>query len=138
MSNANGKINNDQRKCLVKTLESAYDRRIQRQREIQAEALHRVIREVKDRLGVSSIEDELRELDQRMKQLEAEKERLGFNKYNDTPINGSEAQRMIAEGVKSEKDLMERMESEREQRITALWMATELSEARQLVESALE
>lgn len=43
-----------------------------------------------------------------------------------------------AEGIKSEKDLIARMESEREQKITAIWMMTELSEARQLVESALE
>jgi len=45
---------------------------------------------------------------------------------------------MITEGIKSEKDLISRMESEREQKITAIWMATELYEAKQLVESALE
>jgi len=138
MSNNNGKVSNAQRQALVKVLAGSYDRRIQRQRELQAETLSHVTREVKDELGVSKIEDELRELDQRMKQLESEKERLGFNKYNDTPIQSSEAQRMITEGIKSEKDLIARMESEREQKITAVWMATELSEAKQLVESALE
>jgi len=138
MSDNNGKLSNNQRQALVKVLAGSYDRRIQRQRELQAEALFRVTREVKDELGVSRIEEELRELDQRMKQLESEKEKLGFNKYNDTPIQGSEAQRMIAEGIKSEKDLIARMESEREQKITAIWMATELSEAKQLVESAIE
>jgi len=138
MPETNGKLNNNQRQALVKVLASSYDRRIQRQRELQAEALSRVTREVKNKLGISKIEDELRELDQRMKRLESEKERLGFNKYNDTPINGSETQRMIAEGIKSEKDLIAKMESDREQKITAIWMATELSEAKQLVESALE
>jgi len=137
MSDNNGKLNNNQRQALVKVLTSSYDRKIQRQRELQAETLSHVIREVKDELGVSKIEDELKELDQRMKQLESEKERLGFNKYNDTPVNGSEAQRMISEGTKSEKDLIAKMESNREQKITAIWMATELSEAKELVESAL-
>ena len=137
MSETNGKLNNSQRQALVKVLESTYDRRIQDQRERQDEARRQVTKEVKDELGVSSIDDELEELKNRIVQLESKKEKFGFSKYNDHPIPDSEAFKMIQDGISPEKEKTARLESEKAVNITQLWTATDLSEAKQLVDSVL-
>ena len=58
----NGKLNNSQRQALVKVLENAYDRRLQKLREAKESALAQVTREVKSELGIARIDEELEEL----------------------------------------------------------------------------
>lgn len=134
----NGKLNNSQRQALVKVLENAYDRRLQKLRETKENALAQVTREVKAELGVSRIDEELEELKQRIGNLEVQKERLGFSKYNDNAITGSDAHRMIAEGVSPEKERIMHVASEKDQKIAEIWTATELSQAKALVDEVLQ
>ncbi len=100
----NGKLNTEQRKALVKLVQSAYDRIFERQRKQYDDAIDQITREVKSELGVAKIERELKDLEFRTKELEAARERLGFSKYNDHPIPGSDAKRMIDKGLSGEKE----------------------------------
>lgn len=134
----NGKLNNSQRQALVKVLENAYDRRLQKLREAKESALAQVTREVKSELGIARIDEELEELKARISELESQKEKLGFSKYNDNAITGSDAHRMIGEGISSEKERIIQVSSEKDQKIAEIWTATELSEAKALVDAVLQ
>jgi uncharacterized sporulation protein YeaH/YhbH (DUF444 family) len=113
MPNTNGKLTNSQRQSLVKLVENAYSRRIEDQRKQLEDALAQVTREVKAELGVARVEDELLELESRMRELEAQKEKLGFSRYNHNPIPGSEARRMIDQGASAEKEKITALHTER-------------------------
>ncbi|MFC1714614.1 hypothetical protein ACFL6S_13185 [Candidatus Poribacteria bacterium] len=138
MSETNGKLNNSQRQALVKVLENAYDRRLHKLRETKESALAQVTREVKSELGVTRIDQELEELKQKITDLESQKEKLGFSKYNDNAIVGSDAHRMIAEGISPDKERIMRVASEKDQKIAEIWTATGLSHAKALVDAVLE
>ena len=133
----NGKLNNAQRQALVKLVENSFNRKIQRQKQLCEEAIAQVTREVKAELGVAKMDEELKTLEQRTRELEAARERLGFSKYNDNPIPGTEARRMIDQGTSAEKERVTALQSEMDRIISAIWTATELSEAKQMVDSVL-
>ena len=133
----NGKLNNSQRQALVKLVENSFNRKIQYQRKLCEEAIAQITREVKAELGVAKMDEELKTLEQRTKELEAEKERLGFSKYNDNPIPGSEARRMIDKGVSAEKERITALHLEMDKTISAIWTSTELSDVKQMVDSVL-
>jgi aspartate oxidase len=134
----NGKLNNSQRQALVKVLENAYDRKLQKLREAKESALAQVTREVKSELGITRIDEELEELKHKINELESRKEKLGFSKYNDNAIAGSDAHRMIGEGISSEKERIIQVSSEKDQMIAEIWTATDLSEAKALVDAVLQ
>ena len=133
----NGKLNNSQRQALVKLVENAYNRRIEKQREIYNDAVAQISREVKAELGVAKMDKELTSLECRTKELEASKERLGFSKYSDNLIPGSEAKRMITQGASAEKIRMAELETEMDRTMSAIWTATELSEVKHKVDEIL-
>ena len=134
----NGKLNTEQRKALVKLVQNAYDRRIEKQHMLYEDALAQITREVRAELGVAKMDAELKDLEHRMKELEAAKERLGFSKYNDSPIPGSEAKQMITQGASAEKERITALETQMDRTISAIWTTTELSEVKQLVDEILE
>ena len=138
MAGTNGNLNNSQRQALVKVLENAYDRRLKKLKETKESAVAQVTREVKSELGVSRINEELEELKARIGDLESQKEKFGFSKYNDSPIVGSDAHRMIGEGISSEKGRIIQVSSEKDQKIAEIWTATDLSEAKALVDAVLQ
>ena len=133
----NGKLNNSQRQALVRLVENAFNRRIESQRKEYDDAVAQITWEVKAELGVARMDEELKELERRTRELEAAKERLGFSKYNDHAIPGSEAKRMIDQGASSEKDRITALQAEMDRIVSAIWTATELSEAKDMVDGVL-
>jgi hypothetical protein len=133
----NGKLNNSQRTALVKLVQNAYSRRIEEQRKLYENAVAEITKEVKAELGVAKMDSELKDLERRTKQLEAKKEQLGFSKYNDHLLPGSEAQKMVNEGASAEKSEITALEAQMDRTVSAVWTATELSEVKQMVDELL-
>ena len=134
----NGKLNNSQRKSLVKLVQNAYQRKIERQKKLYEEALAQVTREIKAELGVCNIDEELKSLEERRRELEAKKEKLGFSKYNDSPIHGSEAKREIERGIKGEKEKISELEVDLDKTICFIWMSNDRSEVQMIVDNILD
>ena len=134
----NRKLNNSQRKALVKLVKNAYQRKIERQKKLHQDAVAQVTKEVKAELGVAKIDEELKCLEDRRKELEARKECLGFSKYNDNPIPGSEAKRQIDQGAKAEKDRISELVKEMDKAICAIWMSDEWHEIRMIVDEIMD
>ena len=133
----NGKLGNEQRKALEKLVQNTFYRKIQEQRDTYNDAVSRVTKEVKDELGITAIDDQLREFKQKITDLESEKERLGISKYNDTFLSGSKTKEIVEEKTANEKQAIRELESQMDKTITAIWTAEELSEIKGIVDGIL-
>jgi len=133
----NGRLNTQQRQALVKLVQNAYNRRIERQRELYNDTVARITAEVKAELGVDKMDEAIKGHERMLKDLEAEKEHLGFSKYNGNLIPGSEAKKLVEERSGTERQKVTDMESEMDRTISAIWTATELSEVKLMVDEIL-
>ena len=133
----NGKLNTSQRQALEKLVQNTFNRKIQQQRDTYNDAVSRVTKEVKDELGITAIDEELKALKQKITDLESEKERLGISKYNDAFLSGSKTKDIVDEKTAKEKQSIKELESQMDKTITAIWTAEELSEIKGIVDGIL-
>ncbi|MFC1717522.1 hypothetical protein ACFL6S_27930 [Candidatus Poribacteria bacterium] len=135
----NGKLNNSQRSALVKLVQNTSERRISVQKALLHDDLTRITQEVKEELGVMDIEEQIRCHESMIKELEAEKEKLGFTKRNvdGYTLTGSEARKLVDRRVADKRKEVAHMEAEMDRTMSAIWTATELSEAKPLVDEIL-
>ena len=135
----NGKLNNSQRSALVKLVQNAYERRISVQKALLHDDLTRITQEVKEELDVTGIDEQIACHESMIKELEAEKEKLGFGKYNSNgdTLTGSEARKLVDRRAADKRQEIAGMESEMDRTMSAIWTATELSEVKPLVDEIL-
>jgi hypothetical protein len=133
-----GKLNTEQRKALVQIINDSYKRRIDLQRDIYNDAVARITKEAKDEIGITAIDDQLKECRQKINELECEKERLGISKYNDQFLSGSRTRALVDERLVDEKQKVSNIEREMDRIITAVWTAKELSEIKSLIDEVLK
>ena len=133
----NGKLGNEQRKALEKLIQNTFTRKIQKHRNAYDDAVAKATKEVKDELGITAIDEELKTLKTRITELEAEKERLGISKYNDVFILGSKTKETVDERTDRDKQAIKELESQMDRTISAIWTATELSEIKGMVDDIL-
>ena len=135
----NGKLNNSQRTALVKLVQNACERRIAVQKALLHDDVARITQEVKEELGVIDIDEQIACHQSMIKELEAEKEKLGFTKHNVNgyTLTGSEARRLVDRRVAGKRNEIASMESEMDRTMSAIWTATELSEVKPLVDEIL-
>jgi hypothetical protein len=132
------KLGNEQRKALEQLVHNSFDRKIQLQRELCSDAVARITKEVKDELGITAIDDQLKELKQKITDLESEKERLGINKYNDSFILGSSTKEIVDQRTGNEKQAIRELESQMDKVISAIWTANDVSEIKSMVDGLIE
>ena len=133
-----GKLGNEQRKAIEKLVQNSFNRKITQQRELYNDAVARVIKEVKDEFGITAIDDQLRELKQKITDLESEKERLGINKYNDSFISGSKTKEIVDRRLIAEKQKVSELESQMDKVISAIWTANDVSEIKPMIDGLVD
>ena len=133
-----GKLGNEQRKALVQIINDSYKRRIDLQRDLYNDAVARITKEVKDEIGITAIDDQLKECRQKINELESEKEILGISKYNDSFLSGSKTRSLVDERLVDEKQKVSDIEKEMDRIITAVWTGQELSEIKALIDKVLK
>jgi len=133
-----GKLGNEQRKAIEKLVQNSFNRKITQQRELYNDAVASVIKEVKDEIGITAIDDQLRELKQKITELESEKERLGINKYNDSFISGSETKEIVDQRLIAEKQKVSELEAQMDKVISAIWTANDISEIKPMINELIE
>ena len=134
----NGKLGNEQRKAIEKLIQNSFSRKINQQREAYNDAVARVRKEVKDELGITAIDDELKALKQKITDLESEKESLGISKYNDTFILGSKTKEIIDQKTANDRQAIKELESQMDKIISAIWTAEDVSEIKPMVDGLAE
>jgi len=132
------KLGNEQRKALEQLVHNSFDRKIQQQRELYNDAVARVTKEVKDEMGISAIEDQLKELKQKIADLESERERLGVNKYSEQLIPGSKLKETIDQMTINEKKAIGELEAQMDKVISILWTSDDISEIKTMIDALVE
>ncbi len=135
----NGKLNNSQRQALVKLVQNTCERKLSAKKALLHDDLTRITQEVKEELGVIDIEEQVACHGAMIKELEAEKEKLGFTKRNvdGYTLTGSQARKLVDKRVADKRKEISSMEAEMDRTVSAIWTATELSEVKPLVDEIL-
>ena len=132
------KLGNEQRKALEQLVHNSFDRKIAQQRELYNDAVARVTKQVKDELGISAIDDQLKELKQKITDLESERERLGVNKYSEQLIPGSRVKELIDQSTAVEKQAIKELEAQMDRVISILWTSDDVSEIKTMIDALVE
>jgi hypothetical protein len=134
----NGKLGNEQRKAIEKLVQNSFSRKIAQQREAYNDAVARFTKEVKDELGITAMDDELKALKQKITELESEKENLGISKYNDTFILGSKTKEIIDQKTANDRRAIKELEAQMDKIISTIWTAEDISEIKPMVDDLVE
>jgi vacuolar-type H+-ATPase subunit I/STV1 len=134
----NGKLGNEQRKAIEKLVQNSFSRKITQQREAYNDAVSRVTKEVKDELGITAMDDQLKALKQKIADLETEKESLGISKYNDTFILGSKTKEIIDQKTANDRRAIKELEAQMDKIISTIWTAEDISEIKPMVDGLVE
>jgi hypothetical protein len=97
-----------------------------------------VTKEVKDEIGITDIDDQLREHKQKITDLETEKERLGISKYNDSFILGSKTKEIVEQKTANDRQAIRELESQMDKVISAIWTANDISEIKPMIDGLVE
>ena len=134
----NGKLGNEQRKAIEKLVQNSFNRKITQQRELYNGSVASVIKEVKDELGITAIDNQLKELKQKITELETEKESLGISKYNDSFILGSKTKEIVDQRLIAEKQKVSELETQMDKVVSTIWTANDVSKIKSMVDGLIE
>ena len=137
-TNRSANLNTSQRQALVKLVERAYSRKIEAHKASLNDATAQITREVKEELGILDIEEQIACHESLIKELEAQKEKIGFSKYrSDGAIPGSEAKKLVASKVRAKKDELTALEAEMDALMTKIWTAATVDEVKPEVDKVV-
>ena len=127
--NSKDRINNTQRRELVKLAVAMLDRRIQQARDESGELVAQIREQVRDELGIVAMDMEIKAMEERIQILKKEKEKLGFSIYQDTLLPGSQAKMLVDERSSSACEKISELGDMKTEAISGIWTATTLSQA---------
>ena len=127
--NGNDRINNTQRRELVKLTMGALDRKIQQARDESGELVAQIREQVREELGIAAMDMEIKAMEERIQVLTKEKEKLGFDRYQNALLAGSQAKTLVDERSSSACEKVRELEDVKMDSISGIWTATTLSQA---------
>ncbi len=127
--NNGDRINNTQRRELVKLAVSGLDRKIQRARDESGELVAQIREQVREELGIVAMDMEIKAMEERIQILTKKKEKLGFDRYQNAILPGSQARMLVDERASSACENVMELEDMKTETISGIWTATTLSQA---------
>ena len=125
----NDRINNTQRKELVKLAVGALDRKIQQARDESGELVAQIREQVREELGIVAMDMEIKAMEERIHVLTKEKEKLGFEKYQNALLPGSQAKTLVDERASSACEKIRKLEDMKMDSISGIWTSSTLTQA---------
>ena len=136
--NGNGRINNTQRKVLAKLAVEALDKKVQQARDESGELVAQIRNQVREELGVVAIDMEIQSMEERIKVLMKKREELGFDKYQDRLLPGSQARTLVDKRTSTACKRVNELEEEKTGAISRIWTSTTMSEALSVLDEVKE
>lgn len=133
---ANDRLNNAQRKALVEIVSEIMERKVQKAESAKDRIEEEKKKEVRQELGVDEIDEQIKELEKKIKALNDRKQELGFGTYGSLR-GGSEAQELLDEKLSDTTQRIRSLKLERSKLVSSIWTAEHLSEAKELIDSVL-
>ena len=134
LMNSNGRINNTQRKVLSKLAVEVLEKKIQQARDESGELVAQIRAQVREELGAVAMDMEIKAMEERIKVLEKKKEELGFGKYQDSLIPGSEAKMLIDKRTGTACKKVRELEEKQTDVVSRIWTSVTMSEALSILE----
>jgi len=135
MNNGNRKINNLQRKVFSKIAVDLLDKKIQQSRDESGQLTAQIRQQVREELGVVAIDLEIEEMEKRIKVLEKKKEELGFGKYQDQLLPGSQAKTLVDRRTETVCEKVRELENKKTDVASGIWASATLEQALSILNS---
>jgi hypothetical protein len=135
MKDTNGKANNSQRKVLAKLAVDLLDKKIQHARDESGQLTAQIRQQVREELGVMAMDLEIEEMEKRIKILEKKKEELGFGKYQDQLLPGSQAKTLVERRTETACEKVRELEDKKTDVASGIWAAATLEQALSILNS---
>ena len=125
----NDRLNNTQRRELVKLVVGALDRKIQQVRDESGELMAQIREQVKEELGIRTIDNQIQAMEKQIAILKEKRKQLGFSPYKDTLLPGSEAKMLVDERASSACEKVRELEDMKMDSISGIWTASTMTQA---------
>jgi len=132
----NDRINNTQRKVLSQLAVDILDKKIQQARDASGELTAQIKLKVKEELGIIAMEMEIDAMQRQIELLQRKKEELGFSKYNDMLIPGSQAKAIMDKRTEDASEKIRLLETKKTDAISRIWISTTMAEALAVIDEA--
>jgi len=127
--NNGDRISNPQRKALVSLAVEVLDRMIQQARDESGHVVAQIRAQVREELGIETIDNQIEAMENQIAILRRKKEQLGFGKYQDMLLPGSEAKRLVDERSGSACEKIRELQDMKTEAISGIWAANTLAQA---------
>lgn len=127
--NSKDRINNTQRRELVKLAVVVLDKKIQQARDESGELVAQIREQVRDELGIVAMDMEIKAMEERIQVLKEKREKLGFDRYRDALLPNSRAKMLVDERSSVACEKIRELEDKRTETISGIWTSTTLSQA---------
>ena len=107
----------------------ALDRKIQQARDESGELVAQIKAQVRKELGIAAMDMEIKAMEERIQVLTKEKEKLGFDRYQNALLPGSQAKMLVDERSSSACEKIRELEAMKMDSISGIWTAITLSQA---------
>jgi len=132
----NGRINNAQRRTLANLAVDVLSRKVQQAKDESGELVAQIKQKVKEELGITAMDLEIETMQKQIEMLQKKKEQLGFSKYNDGLMPGSQAKMLIDERTSTACEKVKQLEDKKTDVISRIWTSTTMQEALAVLEEA--
>ena len=133
----NHRINNTQRKVFANLAEQTLDRKVQEARDASGKPVAKITAQVKQELGIDTIDNQIDALETQIETLKKQKESLGFSRWKNDPVPivpGSQAKQLIDSRTNTTNQKIRDLQEKRTEYIAKIWAATTLDEAMELLD----
>ncbi len=128
-ADGNSRINSAQRKVLAKLAVELLDKKIQQARDESGDIVAQIKAQVREELGIVAMDMEIKDMEERIRVLTKEKKKLGFDRYQNGLLPGSQAKMLVDERSSSACEKVRELEDMKMDSISGIWTATTLSQA---------
>ncbi len=125
----NDRISNPQRKVLVTLAVEVLDRKIQQARDESGELVAQIREQVREELGIVAMDMEIKAMEERIQVLTKEKEKLGFDRYQNALLPGSQAKTLVNERSSSACKKVRELKDVKMDSISGIWTASTMTQA---------
>ena len=128
-ADGNSRINSAQRKALAKLAVELLDKKIQQARDESGDIVAQIKAQVREELGIVAMDIEIKTMEEQIRVLTKEKKKLGFDRYQNGLLPGSQAKMLVDERSSSACEKVRKLESMKMDSISGIWTATTMTQA---------
>jgi len=132
----NGRISDSQRKVLANLAVEILNGKVQQARDESGDLVAQIKAKVKEELGIAAMDIEIETMQNQIEALQKKREELGFSKYNDGLLPGSQAKMLVDKRTGTACEKVKQLEDMKTTAISRIWTATTMASALEVLEEA--